>query len=181
MLEITIDEKEYFNELTDEFIYSPSCTLQLEHSLYSMYEWESKYKKPFMSKEPRTYEETVDYIRMMTLNKPIDDLVYRSISQQDISKIVTYMEDPMTATTFKDNNRPKGNNGSYLSAEVIYYYMTALNIPFECQYWHLNKLMTLIRVCNEKQQPPKKMGKRALMERNTKLNAQRRAALKSRG
>lgn len=181
MLEITVEEREYYDEIKGEFIYSPKTTLQLEHSLSSMYDWESKYKKPFLSDKPRSTTETLDYLKMMTLNGPIDDIVYASISQEELKKIMAYIEDPMTATTFSDTDKSKRNNGSYITAEIIYYYMTALNIPFECQYWHLNRLMTLVRVCNEKQQPPKKRSKKDIMARNTKLNAARRAALNSSG
>ena len=87
----------------------------------------------------------------------------------------------MTATTFSNNGQKGGSNGEVLTSELIYYYMIASNIPFECQKWHLNRLITLIRVCSIKNQPPKKMGKGELMKRNASLNAARRKQLNSRG
>lgn len=183
MLKVTIPSVEGFDEKNNEFVgIIPETTLQLEHSLLSLSKWEAKWKKPFLSadkSESRTLEETLDYIRCMTLNSNVDPNVYKYIPQDVFKQIIEYIEDPMTATTFskKEESGPR----KIITSEIIYYWMIALNIPFECQKWHLNRLLTLVRVCSEKNTPPKKMSTREIMARNQALNAQRRAHLHSRG
>lgn len=179
MLEIKIKTTELWDEEKEEFIDPKEETLKLEHSLVSLSKWESKYHKPFITKEQKTRAETIDYIRFMTLNKNVDPDIYYCISNEDMDKINQYIEDPMTATTF--SGKDKGASREQITAELIYYWMIALNIPFECQKWHLNKLLTLIRVCNIKNAPPKKMGKNDLMRRNAALNAARRKKFNSKG
>lgn len=183
MLKIDIPKREFFNEEIEEFLYTEACTLELEHSLYSVRLWEQKHKKPWMTDEPKTYAETIDYVRCMTLNTEIDPLVYKCLTSSDMQKITDYIQDSMTATTFSDNGfkENKGRKKEIITAEIIYYYMVALNIPFEAQYWHLNQLMTLIKVVNIKQSPPKKHSKRDILSRNARLNAERRKRLGSKG
>lgn len=181
MLEITIPEKELWDESKQEFIHTKEQTLRMEHSLVSLSKWESKWKKPFLGKDTRTFEETIDYIKCMTVTQNVDPDVYKCLSADNIKKINEYINDTMTATTFSNNGQKGGSNGEVLTSELIYYYMIASNIPFECQKWHLNRLITLIRVCSIKNQPPKKMGKGELMKRNASLNAARRKQLNSRG
>ena len=179
MLEIKIKTTELWDEGKEEFIDPKEETLKLEHSLVSLSKWESKYHKPFITKEQKTRAETIDYIKFMTLNKNVDPDIYYCISESDMNEINQYIEDPMTATTF--SSKDKGTSREQITAELIYYWMIALNIPFECQKWHLNKLLTLIRVCNIKNAPPKKMGKNDLMRRNAALNAARRKKYNSKG
>lgn len=179
MLKITIPGREMFNEKTQEFFYTKEYTLQLEHSLVSVSKWESKWNKPFLGKQTKTIEETIDYIRCMTITQNISPDVYNNLTQENIDEINKYIDAPMTATTFS-NNKGKINN-EVITSELIYYWMTALNVPMEAQKWHLNRLLTLIRVCNVKSQPGKKMSKRELMQRNASLNAARRAKLNSKG
>lgn len=180
MLEITIPGAEGWDENAECFVSYKEQTLQLEHSLVSISKWESKWCKSFFAKGGKTTEETLDYIKCMTITPHVDPSVYRRISQSNVEEINKYIEAPMTATTFsKDsNNRP---NREQITSELIYYWMIALNIPFECQKWHINRLLTLIRVCNIKNQPPKKMSRQAIMSRNASLNAARRRQLNSRG
>ena len=179
MLEITIPERELFDEATCRFIYVSKQTLRLEHSLVSLSKWESKWGKPFLSKEKKTLDETIDYIKCMTLTQNVDDSVYQYLGNDNINKINKYIESPMSATTFgPENSRP---NREIVTSELIYYWMIALNIPFECQKWHLNRLLTLVRICSIKNQPPKKMGKREIMSRNAALNAARRKQLNTKG
>lgn len=180
MLQITIPEREQWDELKQEFIYIPEQTLQLEHSLISLSKWESKWCKSFFVKGEKTQEETVDYIRCMTITRNVDPNVYENLSRENIDQILKYIEAPMTATTFHEEKNGKVNR-ERITSELIYYWMIALNIPFECQKWHLNRLLTLIRVCNIKNQPPKKMSKKQLMSRNASLNAARRQQLNTRG
>lgn len=179
MLKITIPGREMFNEKTQEFFNTKEYTLQLEHSLVSVSKWESKWNKPFLDKKPKSIEETIDYIRCMTITQNISPDVYNNLTQENIDAVNKYIDAPMTATTFS-NNKGKINN-EIITSELIYYWMTALNVPMEAQKWHLNRLLTLIRVCNVKSQPGKKMSKRDIMQRNASLNAARRAKLNSKG
>ena len=179
MLVIKIPAMELFNEKTQEFIQGKEQTLQLEHSLVSLSKWESKWCKPFFSKEQKTIEETIDYIKCMTITQNVSPDVYSRLTNANITKINEYIGLPMTATTF--SNIQKVNNREIVTSELIYYWMISLNIPMECQKWHLNRLLTLIRVCNIKNTPPKKMNKRELMNRNAALNAARRKQLNSKG
>ena len=180
MLYITIPSCEMYDESTEEFVYAKEQTLQLEHSLVSLSKWESKWCKPFLSKQDKTMEETIDYVRCMTVNQVTDPTVYSRLTLDNLNSINEYIGSPMTATTF--SNTPKGgSSGEQVTSELIYYWMIALNIPFECQKWHLNRLLTLIRVCEVKNQPPKKMSKREIMSRNAALNAARRKKLGTKG
>jgi len=180
MLCINIPAVEFYNDQKEEFVVIKATTLQLEHSLLSISKWESKWEKPFLSKTPKTKEETIDYIRCMTTNGNVPPVVYEYLSDENIKTISDYIGSNMTATTFR-KDQIRGSNKEVITSELIYYWMIAQQIPFECQKWHLNRLLTLIRVCSIKNQPPKKMGKQSLMARNAKLNAQRRAQLNSKG
>ena len=181
MLTITIPATEKYDEIKGEFIYSKEQTLQLEHSLVSISKWESKWCKPFLdSKREKTNEEVIDYVKCMTLNKNVSDEAYLCLTQENITAINDYIGAPMTATYFSNTDKGKKNN-EQTTSELIYYWMIALNIPFECQKWHINRLLTLIRVCNIKNQPPKKMSKREIMSRNAALNAARRQQLNTKG
>ena len=180
MLEIVIPETEQWDEVNQEFITSNRQILRLEHSLVSLSKWESKWKKPFLSNKEKTYEETIYYIKGMTLTQNVNDTVYNLLDKDNIEKINKYIGDPMTATTFKEDPNKKGGR-EIITSELIYYWMISLNIPFERQKWHLNRLLTLIKVCGIKNQPPKKMSKRDVMSRNAALNAARRKQMNSRG
>lgn len=181
MLQIEIPlSPEGWDEEKEEFVTGKAITLQLEHSLVSLSKWESKWNKPFLAKGERTLEETLDYIKFMTLTKNVDDSVYKKLTSDNIRQINDYISAPMTATTFYDDKQPKGSK-EIVTAELIYYWMIALNIPFECQKWHLNRLLTLVRVCNVKNAPPKKMSKRDIASRNAQLNAARRKQLNTKG
>lgn len=178
MLKITIPAREMFNEETQEFFTIKEHTLQLEHSLVSLSKWEAKWNIPFLSKNEKTVEQTIDYIRCMTITQNIDDDVYYGLSTKNVEDINNYIQAPMTATTFRKETK---KSSEVITSELIYYWMVALNIPMECQRWHLNRLLTLIRICNIKNTPPKKMSKRELMSRNAALNAARRKQLNTNG
>ncbi len=180
MLIITIPAAELFNEKTNEFITTKEQTLQLEHSLVSLSKWESKWCKPFLTKETKTFEETIDYIKCMTITQNVNPNVYNFLTASNIEDIKNYIEAPMTATTFSEDKQA-GRNREITTSEVIYQWMISLNIPMECQKWHLNRLLTLIRVCNVKNTPPKKMSKRDIMNRNAALNAARKKQLNTKG
>ena len=181
MLLITIPSRDdLWDESKGEFVTSKEQKLVLEHSLVSLSKWESKWCKPFLSKQEKTTEETIDYIRCMTLTQNVDPEVYNFLTDDNIRDVNAYIEAPMTATWFSNSNTGKQNR-EQITAELVYYWMIALNIPFECQKWHLNRLLTLIRVCEVKNSPPKKMSRRELLNRNAALNAARRKQLNSKG
>lgn len=182
MLKIIVPSSELWDEEKQEFVYGKEQTLILEHSLVSLSKWESKWNKAFLKKEDKTTEETIDYVRCMTVNQNVDPEVYYRLSQKNIDDINDYIAAPMTATHIPSNDSKKrGFNRETVTSELIYYWMIALNIPFECQKWHLNRLLTLIEVCNIKSQPAKKMSKREIASRNAALNEARKRKLHTRG
>ncbi len=183
MLEIKIEERELFDERTSMFITLKPVTLKLEHSLISISKWESKWHKSFLSNTERTNEELIDYVRCMTLNTNVDPDAYFGLSRENQIEIDRYINDTMTATWFnerKQNGKP-GGKGQVITSELIYYWMIAFEIPFECQKWHLNRLLTLIRICEIKNQPSKKMRKRDILAGNRSLNESRKRALGTKG
>ena len=181
MLQIQVPlTQERWDEEKSEFIEPKMQALQLEHSLVSLSKWESKWCKPFITKAGKTPEELLDYIKYMTITPNVKPEVYDHLTEANIKAIEAYINAPMTATTFADDKNGKANR-EVITSELIYYWMVALQIPFECQKWHLNRLLTLIRVCNIKNSPPKKMSKRETMSRNAALNAARRKQLNSKG
>lgn len=181
MLEISIPiSPEGWDEEKQEFVEPSYQVLQLEHSLVSLSKWESKWCKSFISSKDKTDEELMDYIYCMTLDEDVDPVVYNYLTKENVDQINKYIEAPMTATYFAEDRGGKSNRET-ITAELIYYWMIALNIPFECQYWHLNRLLTLVRVCNIKNQPPKKMSRREIMSRNAAMNAARRQQMNSKG
>jgi len=180
MLQIIIPARELWDESSQEFVTIEKQILRLEHSLVSISKWESKWCKPFLSKQEKSDEETLDYVRCMTLTQNVDPKVYEYLTEENVKDINRYIDAPMTATTI---NRAKtgGKTGETVTAELIYYWMIALNIPFECQKWHLNKLLTLVEVCNVKNAPPKKRSKKSVLQQQAALNAARRKKANSKG
>lgn len=179
MLILEIPEQELYNQRTEEFINIKSRTLKLEHSLVSLSKWESKWKVPFLHRDEKTDEQTIDYIRMMTITQNVPDYVYSTLPDSAINHIYEYIGDSQSATTFSDmNNRP---GSRIITAEIIYYWMVAFNIPMECQKWHLNRLLTLIKVCSIESGPKKKMPRKALLNRQRMLNEQRKAQYNTTG
>jgi hypothetical protein len=175
-LELKLAPIELWNEKTEELTWLPSITLVLEHSLLSVSKWEQKWKIPFLDKEEKTNEQILDYIRCMNIsNKKVSDLYFNNLSIKDIKKVYDYINDAATATWFNEKNLPRGRNGETATSELIYYWLTCFNIPFEVEKWHLNRLLTLVQICNIKQQKPTKMSKRDILKQNHALNQARKA------
>lgn len=182
MLRLTIPAQEFWDEEKEMFIYTKEQTLCLEHSLVSLSKWESKWNKPFITKGMKTTEETIDYIKCMTITQNVDPEVYERITNEHIQKVNEYVDAPMTATWFSDDNEPKGKGSSeQVTSELIYYWMIAFGIPAEYQKWHLNRLLTLIKVCNVKNKPHKKKSVKEIISRNRMLNEARKKKLNTRG
>ena len=180
MLEIIIPERDQWDEVNEVFIKTERQTIRLEHSLLSLSKWEAKWHKYFLDNKDITNEELLDYIRCMTLTQNVDPNVYYNLTEENMKAVNEYIHDPITSTWFREvNNRPPSR--SIITSEVIYSWMVALQIPFECEKWHLNRLMVLIRVCNENNQPKKKMNRRDVMNRNKALNEMRKQTYNTNG
>lgn len=178
-IEVPIGE-EGFDQETQRFVDSPDVfVLEMEHSLVSLSKWESFFEKPFLSSEEKSPEEFLWYIVAMTRTQKVPEQIFEKLSKGNVEKIGAYINAKMTATWFSDQNRE--HSREVITSEIIYYWMIALGIPFRCENWHLNKLMALIRVCNLKNAPEKKVSQAEMIARNRELNAKRRAETGSRG
>ena len=186
MLQITIPAREaaeLWDESNETFIPITAMkeqTLRLEHSLISLSKWESKWCKAFFSKEEKTSEEILDYIKCMTITKNVKSEVYSNLTQENIEQINNYIAAPMTATYVSEDKKAPGRK-EIITSELIYYWMITLNIPFECQKWHINRLLTLIKVCSVKNQPPKKRSRGEITRSYAALNAARKKKLNTTG
>lgn len=180
MLEITTPEEEIYIPSLNKFVTVPSCVLTLEHSLMSIARWEAKWHIPYLNNKKKTRTQELDYIRCMAVGNVKNEYAFYVLSPENLKKINDYIEDPMTATTFaivkKDTNKRE-----VVTAETLYYLMIAYNIPMECQKWHLNRLLTLIKVCELKNGPKKKMSKQETAQWYAAQNAARRAKYNTKG
>lgn len=183
MLTITIPGNEFFDETTQEFVSSESVTLQLEHSLVSLSKWESKYQRPFLGPDQKTDEEVLGYIRAMILTENYQEDCLGRLTQENIDSINDYINSPQSGTTFKDpfTQKKLSRNTEIISAELIYYWLVAFNIPFDCETWHINRLFALIRICNIKNSKPKKMSRSEMLAQRQMLNEQRKSQLGTSG
>lgn len=180
MLTINLPNVELFDEQTLKFVEKKAVTFDIEHSLVSLAAWESKWEVPFLGEETKTTEQTIDYVRCMTLTPNISSDVYEHLPNSVLKQVNDYIVLKMTATWFLQTSRGFVKK-SVITAEIIYYWMISLEIPFECQYWHLNRLLTLIQVCNEKNAPPKKTAPGDLLAQRKALNEKRKAEHKTTG
>lgn len=179
MLQITIPAmNDLWDERNQQFLSIKETTIQLEHSLLSISKWESKWNKSFINTKDKTEEELIDYIKCMTITKNVDPNIYVCLTAENIQEIVNYINAPMTATTIRDTGK---SNHEIVTSELIYYWMISLNIPVKFEKWHLNRLITLIRVCSIRNQPAKKMSRGEIMQRNAALNAARKKRWNTKG
>lgn len=178
---LEIGGNEYFDEKTETFVTPPKCTLQLEHSLLSVSRWESKWEIPFMSDKTKTREQSIDYIRCMTIHGAKDPTIYEHISAKQIREVDDYIAKKMTATTITHRG-PKRGGKQIITSELIYYWMSTYGIPFDpCEKWHLNRLLMLIEVASAESGPKKKMSPSEIIAQNRALNKSRKAGLKTKG
>lgn len=180
MLTIMVELQEGFDQNTQEFVAAKEYELHLEHSLVSLSKWESQWEKPFLGLDKKSTDETLSYVRCMALNEDVPPEVWTKLSVSNVKEINVYIDSKQTATTFNDVSERKGGR-EIITAEIVYYWMIALTIPFECQHWHLNRLLTLVRVCNLKNAPAKTMGRREAVDMQRRLNAERKARLNTTG
>ena len=172
MVTVVVPGVEMSDEAKQEFVTVGDVSLELEHSLVSLSKWESFYGKPFLGQD-KTTEEVLSYIKFMVLTPDLPEDVFEKLTEENLNTIQVYIDSKMSATWFSDQpGAPQSRE--VITAELIYYWMIVFNIPFECQYWHLNRLFTLIRVCNNKQAKPKKMSRAEIIQRNRELNEQRK-------
>lgn len=185
MLKLTIPKLELYDGKKQVFINQDEVVLQLEHSLVSLAAWESKWEKPFLGPDQKSTEETIDYLRFMTLTPDVPPELYHRLNDEHFKQVNAYIEAKMSATWFTEpgaaGKAPLRRSREIITAEIIYHWMIALNINWETQHWHLNRLFTLIKVCNEKNAPEKKRPKRDMVSERQRLNAERKAAMDTRG
>ena len=174
MLTLVIPAREVFDPETNLFYDLKEQKITLEHSLVSLSKWESKWETSFLNSKEMTREQVLDYIRCMTITPNVDPVVYQCLTNENINQIEEYIQKPMTATTFSQKETP--GKREIITAELIYYWMIACQIPFECQKWHLNRLFTLIRVCSIKNQPKKKGSRSGQFGRYYNMNRARQKA-----
>lgn len=183
MLTIIVPEREYYDEEKNEFHLVKEQKLVLEHSLISISKWESKYFKPFISNEQKTYSEILDYIQCMTITQNVDPLVYKNLTPDNIKDITEYIDSPMSATVFFEETKDKKQTAARkrITSELIYYWMAKFNIPFDiCEKWHFNRLQNLLRICAVESSDSKMSREETIMS-NRELNALRRAKYNTRG
>lgn len=180
MLTVTIPGQEFYNEVDNSFSTVGDITIELEHSLVSLSKWESKYQTPFLGPGAKTTEQTLGYIEAMILTPNVPENILSILTEDNFAQINDHIESSQTATTFHDRGKKKGRSET-VTSELIYFWMVSYNIPFTCETWHLNRLFSLIRVCEVKNSKPKKMSRSEIAQRNQELNAQRRAQLGTTG
>ena len=196
MLTLTIPGSQRWDPNKEEFQYTKPVELRLEHSLVSLAKWEFNWHIPFLSNSGTlTPEQQLDYVRCMTVTQGVDPDVYQRLTKENHRAINQYIDDPATATWFrgepkpnepkstqKPRPKPRARHGrTETTAEVLYCQMFQLGIPKECEKWHLNRLLTLLRVCQEVNMPPKKIPRGEAMAQQRLLNEQRKARLHTKG
>lgn len=182
MLKIVVPKTEFFDESIMEFVYfNDDFTIRLEHSLVSISKWESKWHIPFLGGEEKSSDQVIDYIRCMTITQNVPDEVYKRLTSENLKDVNSYIDNPMTATIIYDYTKPRVKS-RVITSELIYFWMISLNIPMECEKWHLNRLLTLIKVCDIEGNPKKKkMSRVDTLKQNSEINERRKKMLNTSG
>lgn len=181
ILKLEIKSQDFWDERNEKFVIVEGETLLLKHTLTSLNKYESIHERPLMIKQKLTREERIEYLKCMLIKDVKDETIFSAITNSDLRKVDEYINKGMTATTFS-GLKERNVNGGFVTAELIYYWMTAFNIPFDpCENWHLNKLLTLVKVCSEKQKAPQKKSRRDAMMEQRELNEMRKKQLNTRG
>lgn len=176
MLEIIIPGEEGFDEAKEEFVSTkPEVKVRLEHSLATVSKWESEIQVAFLGKHQKTESELFRYVEIM-VQEPFDNYEDLSrLSEDNMVAIRDYITSPASATRLMELPG-KGQNREVITSELIYYWMVALNIPWEAQHWHLNRLLTLVDLIQRKQNSGNnKMSKADMARHRSKTNQLRRA------
>lgn len=182
MLQITVPKTEIFNENTNQFLWIPETTIQMEHSLVSLSKWEEKHHKAYLDpKLQHSATEILDYFKCMTITKNVKDSVFLALSQRNIEEISSYINDPMTATTFNEMATTKKHSSKFITSEYLYFCMFSLGVPIECEKWHINRLMTLLKIFEEENKPQKKRSEAETLNYYAKLNAERKRKWHTKG
>lgn len=161
MLEITVPAKEFV--IQRRFFNTKETKLRLEHSLVSVAKWEQKWKIPFINVGPQNHEQTLDYIRCMTITQNVDPMVYRALTPENVKAVEAYIADPASASKFYENElaeiekKKKGGKKEIMTSEKLYALMTQYRINWAAEKWHLNRLVALIEYCGQMNQPPRKL------------------------
>lgn len=177
MLNLYIAPEESWDGHAEMFRYTEGKTFRLEYSLKAIAEWEAVYAKPFLTTK-MNFEEQIFFFQCMCLDEPFSE---EDLTQTAINDIGDYMNKPASAT--KVNNRDQKPNTSIMTSEVIYAYLSALEIPYSCETWHIERLFKLIEVRSDQKNPAekKKMTQKEINDRNKALNAERRKKYNSKG
>lgn len=183
MLRLTLPSTDFWDPRKEEYVQIGGYEVDLEYSLFTIARWESKWKKPFITSLPKfTRKDEIEWYKAMCMTEGIPDEAWMVMTPKIRQDIYDYVTDPMSATTI-NHRGPKTPGGpkTIMTAELVYYYMVTLGVPFECEHWHFNRLMKLVDVCFVKNSPPKKMGKQEAAQMYRELNARNRAKYNSRG
>lgn len=181
MLTITLQGDELWDEDAEVFRYTEGLTLEFEHSLVSLSKWEAKYHKLFLTKDEKTEEEMVGYIKAMLLTPGVTDEDLNRLTEKEVLEINDYINDPMTGSTVNELHQQASRTSERLSSELIYFWMSQYQIPVQCENWHLNRLFTLIKIHYAKSQKPKKVPRHEQARSMAELNAARKAKLGTSG
>lgn len=183
MLTIDIPEQDIFDESTSTFYKVKAQKLHFEHSLAAIAKWEAKWHTPFMDNKEKNMVQLVDYIRCMCVDTDVDPIVFKGLSRKHMVMVEEYIKDPMTASWIDDSKKkPKPKtHAEVMTSELMYFYMSQAQIPYECQNWPLPRLVMLLRIAGEKMSTNNKMSKRDIMNQQASLNAIRRAKTGSKG
>lgn len=180
MLELKLERQEFYDEEKNEFFTTEPIELRFEHSLVTLSKWESKFEKRFLDEAEKTNEEILGYVECMLLDDIDFSKVKSRLNQSHMTQINAYINAKNSATTFNEVQNSRGQTEA-ITSELIYYWMTIFKVPLACEDWHLNRLFTFIRVCNLKQQKPKKRSPHEIARERAEINERRKKELNTNG